>query len=108
MTNNGGDRVSTGCFDLPVEGAVSLLEAVKDERARELGHELLRKDDLIRWGEFYDRMQSIRSTVPQTYTSNYYVAARLYYGNVQRRDVLWPIPTYELSVNPYLVQNNGW
>ena len=60
--------------DLPVEGAVSLLEAVKDERARELGHELLRKDDLIRWGEFYDRMQSIRSTVPQTYTSNYYVA----------------------------------
>ena len=52
--------------DLPVEGAVSLLEAVKDERARELGHELLRKDDLIRWGEFYDRMQSIRSTVPQT------------------------------------------
>ncbi len=67
--------------DLPVEGAVSLLEAVKDERARELGHELLRKDDLIRWGEFYDRMQSIRSTVPQTYTSNYYVAARLYYGS---------------------------
>ncbi len=94
--------------DLPVEGAVSLLSAVKDERARELGHELLRKDDLIRWGEFYDRMQSVRATVPEAYTSAYYVAARLYYGNVQRRDVLWPIPTYELSVNPYLVQNNGW
>lgn len=94
--------------DLRVEGSVSLLEAVKDERARELGHELLRKDDLIRWGEFYDRMQSIRATVPEAYTSSYYVAARLYYGNVQRRDVLWPIPTYELSVNPYLVQNNGW
>lgn len=94
--------------DVPVAGAVSLLEAVKDERARELGHELLRKDDLIRWGEFYDRMQSVRATVPETYTSAYYVAARLYYGNVQRRDVLWPIPTYELSVNPYLVQNNGW
>lgn len=94
--------------DLPVEGPVSLLGEIKDERARELGHELLRKDDLIRWGEFYDRMESVRATVPQTYTSNYYVAARLYYGNVQRRDVLWPIPTYELSVNPYLVQNNGW
>lgn len=94
--------------DLPAEGPVSLLEAIKDERARELGHELLRKDDLIRWGEFYERMQSIRATVPATYTSAYYVAARLYYGNVQRRDVLWPIPTYELSVNPYLVQNNGW
>lgn len=94
--------------DLPVEGAVSLLAAVKEERARELGHELLRKDDLIRWGEFYDRMQSVRATVPEAYTSAYYVAARLYYGNVQRRDVLWPIPTYELSVNPYLVQNNGW
>ena len=94
--------------DLPEEGRISLLEAVKDERARELGHELLRKDDIIRWGEFYDRMQSVRVTVPEAYTSNYYVAARLYYGNVQRRDVLWPIPTYELSVNPYLVQNKGW
>lgn len=94
--------------DLPEEGRISLLTAVKEERARELGHELLRKDDLIRWGEFYDRMQAVRSTVPANYTSNYYVAARLYYGNVQTRDVLWPIPTYELSVNPYLVQNKGW
>ena len=72
------------------------------------GEPMVRKDDIIRWGEFYDRMQSVRVTVPEAYTSNYYVAARLYYGNVQRRDVLWPIPTYELSVNPYLVQNKGW
>ncbi|MDE6623601.1 MAG: RagB/SusD family nutrient uptake outer membrane protein [Alistipes sp.] len=94
--------------DIEVADRNTLLEVIKEERARELGHELLRKDDLIRWGEFMDRMEMIRSTVPSNYTSNYYVAARAYYGNFSARDVLWPIPTYELSVNPYLVQNKGW
>jgi len=94
--------------DIEVAGRNTLLDIVKRERARELGHELLRKDDLIRWGEFSDQMEMIRSMVPSDYTSNYYVAARAYYGNFSARDVLWPIPTYELSVNPYLVQNKGW
>lgn len=94
--------------DVEVADRNTLLDIVKDERVRELGHELMRKDDLIRWGEFEDQMEMLRSMVPSDYTSNYYVAARAYYGNFSARDVLWPIPTYELSVNPYLVQNKGW
>ena len=94
--------------DLEQAGKSALLDEIKDERARELGFELLRKDDLVRWGELYDRMQAIRSTIPAHYTSSYYVAARLYYGNVSRRDIVWPIPSYELGVNRRLVQNEGF
>lgn len=88
-----------------------LLEAIKDERPRELGFELLRKDDIVRWGEFYDRMRYARSlaaAIPGSYTSSYYVSARRTYNSVNRRDEIWPIPTYELGVNRALVQNLGW
>ncbi len=94
--------------DLEPSGKLYLLEEIKDERARELGFELLRKDDLVRWGELYDRMQNIRVTIPDHYVSSYYVAARLYYGNVSRRDDIWPIPSYELGVNRNLKQNDGF
>ena len=94
--------------DVTNEGLAPLLEILKDERARELGYELLRKDDIIRWGEFYRRMKYVGSLIPAAYTSSYYVAGRRYYGNVRSRDVLWPIPSYELGVNRELVQNPGW
>ncbi len=94
--------------DITNEGAVALLETIKDERARELGFELLRKDDIVRWGEFYHRMKHVESLIPGAYTSTYYVAAREYYRNAQARDVLWPIPSYEMGVNRNLVQNTGW
>lgn len=94
--------------DVVNEGRLALLEAIKDERARELAYELHRKDDLVRWGEYYQRMKNIEATVPAAYTSSYYVAARTGYGAVQPRDVLWPIPAYELGVNRNLKQNPGW
>ena len=97
--------------DLETGDKSYLLEAIKDERPRELGFELLRKDDIVRWGEFYDRMRYARSlaaAIPDSYTSSYYVNARRTYNNVNRRDEIWPIPTYELGVNRALVQNPGW
>lgn len=95
-------------MDLEQENKQQLLENIKDERARELGFEALRKDDLVRWGELYDRMVAVKAMIPPTYTSNYYVMGRIYYGNVSRRDVVWPIPSYELGVNRKLVQNTGF
>ena len=43
-----------------------------------------------------------------SYTSEYYVRARIYYGNASRRHVVWPIPSYEMGVNRKLVQNPGF
>ena len=95
--------------DIDVQNKDELWEAIKDERARELGLEMLRKDDLIRWGEFYTRMQYVNGLANKnSFTSSFYVSARLYYGNAGERDVLWPIPSYEMGVNRKLVQNKGW
>lgn len=95
--------------DLEIGSYSELLEAVKVERALELGFEMLRKDDVIRWGEFYTRMQYVKELAYQnTWTSSFYVSARLYYSNASPRDVLWPIPSYEIGLNPLLSQNKGW
>ena len=97
--------------DIPATGREDLFELIIDERARELGHEFLRKDDLTRWGIYLSRMQYLKSLIdlmPTTYTSSYYASARSFYGDVTSRDVLWPIPSYDISVNRELTQNPGW
>lgn len=97
--------------DLEQGDKLTLLEQIKDERPRELGFELLRKDDIVRWGEFNSRMRYIRQmtlTIPESYTSSYYTNVKRYYNNSEKRDEFWPIPTRELGVNRHLVQNPGW
>lgn len=94
--------------DFEKDSRENLLEIIKDERARELGHELLRKDDIVRWGEFYQRMKYIKNSIPTGPTYAFYLAARESFGNVTPRDVLWPIPSYEMGVNRKLQQNKGW
>ncbi len=84
-----------------------LRDEIKDERARELCFESLRKNDLVRWGDFYNNMKYIYSLIPAG-TSSYLVDARTYYGNALPRDVIWPIPAYELGVNRKMIQNVGW
>lgn len=100
--------VPDATVDAEVGDRNALYDAACAERPLELGFELLRKDDLIRWGVFYNNMRDIYPTIPSSYTSSYYVAARLYYSNVSARDVLWPIPYYEMSLNKLLEQNYGW
>lgn len=80
---------------------------IKNERARELCFELLRRDDLMRWGMFYNSMKIRLSQIPSG-TSGYLVQARLYFGNVSLRDIRWPIPSYEMGINNQLEQNTGW
>lgn len=101
-------EVPSQVADLENSGAYLLLDEIRDERARELGFESLRKDDLIRWGMLYDQMTMVGAMIPPTYTSAYYVRARIYYGNISTRHVVWPIPSYELGVNRKLVQNPGY
>lgn len=97
--------------DVQPAGKEELFELIKEERARELGHEFLRKDDLTRWGIYMQQMQHLKTLIdlmPTSYTSSYYASARSYYGDVTSRDVLWPIPSYDISVNRELTQNPGW
>ena len=112
------------------------LEYIKDERARELAMESHRKLDLIRWGDFLDRMDEIGTwleALPVKVTVNGNevfnplftqngsgfpydspnptgpeMVARSY-KNVAKRHLLLPIPEMEMSVNRAIVKNNpGW
>lgn len=85
--------------------------AIRDERMRELCFEAVRKADLIRWGNFYEDMQTFASWAAANGAS---VAASgnpnglQGVQNVAPRHVLLPKPTYELNLNRALIQNDGW
>lgn len=85
----------------------ALRSEIMDERARELAFEMLRKDDLVRWGVFYDRMQEALDNIDGR-SSSYQQAAITAYSSVRKRDAVWPVPAREISVNPLLKQNPGW
>jgi hypothetical protein len=93
----------------PAQGAnkENLRSIIRDERARELCFEGLRKFDLIRWGQFNSAMNNCRNSINNSTTTNKtrYLTA---YNNVGLRDTLLPIPSSEISVNGLITQNAGW
>lgn len=93
--------------DLSGLDQVSFFEELQDERSRELAFENLRKNDLVRWNIFLPRMQYALSQVAGS-TTTIGRWADTYFRNASERDVLWPIPAYEMTVNKELVQNPGW
>lgn len=83
-------------------------QAIRDERARELCFEGLRKFDLIRWGVFQQAMQSVRVDVLDNYPSNLKYAALGYERALAERHLVLPIPIAEMSLNRSMYQNEGW
>lgn len=81
------------------------MEFLKAERSRELVFETLRKRDLVRWGDYY-------SVMKQTALDFAPLGSRSFGGkagvNTTERDVLWPIPDAETTVNKAIGQNPGW
>lgn len=93
--------------DIADMGNEELKQVIYDERAREFGYEMLRKDDLTRWGILYPQMQLAGSYI-EGRSTQYQMAAMTAYESVRQRDDFWPIPAREISVNNKLVQNTGW
>jgi len=91
-----------------VSDKVAFRFAIQDERSRELGFELLRKGDLVRWGIFTEQMTIIKNEMNSFSSSVDRNNAVILYNNFSERDILWPIPSYEIGVNPKLTQNKGW
>jgi hypothetical protein len=86
-------------------------QAIKDERARELCFEGLRKSDLIRWGDFAKVMNAMvteinnsnaSSTNKSRWITGYFTAAS------SPKYLLLPIPSLEININKALTQNTGW
>lgn len=87
---------------------IDFLEALKMERLRELSLEAVRKHDLIRWGIYVSTMEQLVPVLQSTMPATMVTAAVNQAKNVTSRNVLFPIPNSEISVNPYISQNKGW
>lgn len=104
-------RAGVATDESQLSGQASFRNLVRNERARELAFEGLRKWDLIRWGIFVERMHLAGTNVPTesmylNKTITDYAAAN--YANVSSRHIYLPIPTKELAVNHALQQNPLW
>lgn len=88
----------------------SFMEVIRDERMRELAYEALRKPDLIRWEMYMAEMKQTLAMMQsdnavQPLTASWYIST---YANVAERNLLYPIPSREITLNQGLVQNPGW
>jgi hypothetical protein len=90
---------------LPQNGLVGqpLIDAVREERFRELAFEGFRLNDLMRYGQGFTRRapQNINTlTTGADFTTRSITASD--------NQFIWAIPTLDVTVNPNMVQNPGW
>ncbi len=91
--------------NIPTLDQTAFRDLIQKERSRELCFETLRRADLIRWGIFTFTMSEIGRTIDIQAPGSYFAQ---YYKNVSDKNLIWPIPTRELTSNKALVQNEGW
>ncbi|WP_017258871.1 RagB/SusD family nutrient uptake outer membrane protein [Pedobacter arcticus] len=89
----------------------TFIEAIKEERSRELCYEVLRNHDLKRWGIFITRIKEVANEItissPTIYPASFKFLSRAG-DNIDQRHQLFPIPASELSLNKLATQNPGW
>lgn len=91
----------------------SFQQEIRNERARELCFESLRKYDLIRWGIYVKAVHDDLETATAdprwaTVTLARCLGASTYAARTQKKHQFLPIPTKELDVNNALSQNEYW
>ncbi len=96
-------RVARGIPALAGLSGVSLINAIKDERFRELAFEGFRLWDLKRWNEGFTR--SMPQNLNFINVGSNYNTLSIAPGSDK---FTWGIPTRDLTTNPNLVQNSGW
>ncbi len=89
-------------------------QAVEDERFREFCFEGIRKWDLIRWGVYVETMNRLANDVTSfikdknNKVNQTYLYCTRAGSRTTDRNVLFPIPNTELTVNKKMTQNPGW
>jgi len=99
--------IATSTVDLAGLTKDTFFAAVQDERARELCYESLRKPDLIRWGIWVSTMNNLSADMKANAGTTFAYSA-LAGSNITSRNLLFPIPASEISVNNAATQNPGW
>jgi hypothetical protein len=101
-------RERAGATTVTATSKDALSQIIRDERARELCFEGLRRPDLIRWGIFIPTMKALGVQFAADNSNNTLSYGVLGYNNVSDRNLLFPIPAAEISVNQAMTQNPGW
>ncbi|WP_233138232.1 RagB/SusD family nutrient uptake outer membrane protein [Mucilaginibacter sp. MD40] len=84
---------------------------IQQERLIEMAFEGSRYWDILRWKKASEMFnQAITGwSIYQGTTADYYRVRTIFSQSfIAPRDYLWPLKTYDLTVNPNLVQNPGW
>lgn len=100
-------RRRAGLTDTTIADQAGFRTEIRNERARELCFEGLRKNDLIRWGIFVQTMHDVSDEFRAKASATYQYAT-VNASNVTERHLLYPIPLTEMSLNRKMVQNPYW
>ena len=105
-------------IELLAEGIdqATLRQEIRDERARELCFEALRKFDLVRWGIYVESLTTKLSAAIEAgkadkrwdTNANRMETPVALTQNTEAKHQFWPIPEKELAVNTELQQNEYW
>lgn len=85
----------------------AFLRALQDERAYELCFEGNRKQDLIRWGIYYRKIQNTIYEL-EDFREGFGLKSTLYDRTVEGKHELQPIPQREKDLMPLYTQNPKW
>lgn len=107
---------TTGTGVITITGQDDLRQAIRDERARELCFEGIRKHDLIRWGIFETSMQqaaaepflSANTVTGRTASAQQRTTMAAIASKMTEKYRLFPIPQKELNLNNKMKQNRFW
>ena len=100
-------NVASSVADLPAGLSKTDFQlAIENERMLELCFEGTRHMDLIRWGKYVSTMNFIGNEIATNGGNQAY--GGLGGKNVTQRNLLYPIPSLELSINNELKQNELW
>ena len=101
------DRANATDVTTSVSSSNDLRELIRNERFLELAFEGNRKFDLIRWGIFVSTMNQLGNDIQATAPAAFKYASNAG-RNISERNLLFPIPLRETTLNKAATQNPGW
>lgn len=96
-------RTARGLTALTGVTGATLTAEIRNERTRELAFEGFRLFDLKRWGLGFSR--GVSQDLGAINVGSNYNTINIAANNPQ---FVWGLPTYDVNINPNLVQNPGW
>lgn len=82
-------------------------QAVRNERAYELAFEGHRRQDLVRWGIYYESIRKTSQDLVDWYSGGYGYYVCVDYTKKNKNELL-PIPQQEMDICTQFDQNPGW